>query len=120
MSNSIEHIIPEHIVELVGLESGEPDDNTWFRVNGILGTGEDEYYPSIKGGVQLKYDDPEYWVYKTKKKRWCIRLSVTGNSVAAEGHLRDHFMNVYPNHKCLNTGRGILDIYVPFVLEEIN
>lgn len=46
-------------------------------------------FPSVKKGVELHYDDTDYWKYKTPRVRQAIQLTVTGNAVCCESALRE-------------------------------
>lgn len=121
MSNSIEHVIPEYVQELVGMEGGDPDQNTWFRISDIAGTGESEHHPSITPeGEQLRYDHPDYWKHKTTVLRTTIRLSVKGSAVSAESFIRERSETFGYDWKCLAISPRYVDLYPSQTLEKIN
>ena len=92
MSNSIEHIVPEYITNIVGVDSGDTENNAWFKISGISGTGISVNYPSFSpDGEQLRYDHKDYWQFKKKVLVQTIRLNIKGNAVSAERWVKDHF-----------------------------
>lgn len=94
--------------KIIGLEGGK--DGCYFKILMEEGRGETEYYPSIKDGVELRWHHPEYQRYKTIRKRQTIRMTVSGNPIAAEDLISKmlgcrafavgpHSLDIYPDEK---------------------
>lgn len=94
----------ENISTLIGLEGGS--DATWYKILTEEGRGKTKYYPSLKDGKALHYDDPNYWQYKTERERETVRLIVAGNPVSAESELARR------GYRALAIGPTTLDVYV--------
>jgi len=84
----------KNIEKFIGL-SGDHDNPgcAWQIVAMREGTG--KRYPSIKNGVELSWDDPEYHKYKTITISKVYYLTVMGNPVACEGYLKRQGLRAY-------------------------
>jgi len=98
---------------LVGREGGK--DATWWRILAVEDVGLTEYYPSIKDGVSLSWDHPEYRQHKVTRARRTIRCTVAGNPISAEYDLsqecKDKTSHPHSCAKMLACGPHTLDIF---------
>ncbi|MGB4239464.1 MAG: hypothetical protein WBJ22_01450 [Minisyncoccales bacterium] len=75
------------INDYLGKSGGHDNPGCYWKILAIQeGTG--KRYPSIKNGVELHWDDPEYWKYKVVTVYKAYYLTVAGNPVACESFLR--------------------------------
>lgn len=98
------------ITQVIGLEGG--NDGCFFKILEEQGRGETKYYPSIKNGVELTWDHPEYWQHKVERKRETIRVTVSGNPICA-GSVVENLLGC----RCMACSPGTLDIYPQEVIK---
>ncbi|MBW1729179.1 MAG: hypothetical protein JRJ62_16770 [Deltaproteobacteria bacterium] len=70
----------------VGMTGGE--GSTWYKVLAQR-PGLYTRYPSIKDGVELKWDDPEFTSHKKRVVHMATILTVVGNPVKCEADLKE-------------------------------
>lgn len=99
--------------KIIGLKGGK--DGCFFEIIAEHGRGKTSYYPSIKNGVRLTFDHPEYWQYKIKRERETVRMIVAGNPICAE----DAVKNIL-GCNCFASGPTSLDIYPEEVINHDN
>lgn len=78
------------IENLIGVEGGK--DGTFFAILSADDIGETSYYPALDDdGKEILWSDVdpmEFERRKVERKRRTIRLTVSGNAVSAEGHVK--------------------------------
>jgi len=81
-----------NIYKYIGKSGGGNEPGRYWKILNITeGTG--KRYPSLKNGVELSWDDPEYWKYKVVTVYKAYYLTVAGNPVACEAFLRSEGYN---------------------------
>ena len=76
----------------VNLTGGE--DMSWYKVLAQR-PGFHKDYRSFKNGVELNWDDPEYWQNKKERTYNAIILTVAGNAVRCEKDLKIKGYNAF-------------------------
>lgn len=76
----------------VNLTGGE--NMSWYKVLAQR-PGFHKDYRSFKDGVELNWDNPEYWQNKRERTYNAIILTITGNAVRCEKDLKEKGYNAF-------------------------